>query len=141
LAAFFFLLYGGGGIGRALRRVLPGLDRAPPAWSHMLTGMTRRIERTSWAGGLLLGLALGLLPCGFLYAALAVAAAGGRPGWGALAMLAFGAGTVPSLIVVGFAGRLAGRAWHRAVAVVAPMLTLANAALLGVMGWQALVGA
>jgi len=141
LAALLFLLHGGGRLGRALRRFVPGLDRTPPALSRMLAGMTRRIDRTGWTGGLLLGLALGLLPCGFLYAALAVAAAGGSPEWGALAMLAFGAGTVPSLIIVGLAGRIAGRAWHRAIAVVAPMLTLANAALLAIMGWQALAGA
>jgi sulfite exporter TauE/SafE len=136
-AAVLLLLHGGGRIGRALRRVAPGLDRTPPAWSRLLAALTRRIDRTRWTGGLLLGLALGLLPCGFLYAALAVAAAGGGSAWGALAMLAFGAGTVPSLIAVG----LAGRAWHRAIAAAAPLLTLANAALLAIIGWQMLVAA
>ena len=42
-----------------------------------IAGITTRIDRTHWSGGLLLGLALGFLPCGILYAALAVAAAAG----------------------------------------------------------------
>lgn len=43
------------------------------------------------------GLATGLLPCGLVYAALALPVALGSPGQGALAMLAFGLGTVPAL--------------------------------------------
>lgn len=129
LAALTFLLHGGGRLGRPLRRFVPQLDRAPPAWTRLIARAVRRIDRTHWLGGLTLGLALGFLPCGFLYAALAVAAVGGGAGFGALAMLAFGAGTVPGLLAVG----LAGRAWQRALAVVAPFLMLFNAALLGAM--------
>src|SRR4051812_22817985 len=75
----------------------------------------------SWAGGLarlsqslldnpsparrfVLGTVLGLLPCGFLYGALAAAAAIRHPAGGALAMAAFGLGTVPSLFAVGIGG-------------------------------------
>jgi sulfite exporter TauE/SafE len=125
LAALMFLLHGGGWLGRLMRRFMPELDQAPPALVRLIKGATRGIDRTHWAGGL----ALGLLPCGFLYAALAVAAASASPGSGALAMLAFGAGTVPSLIAVG----LAGRTWHRAISAVAPLLMLFNAAVLGAM--------
>jgi sulfite exporter TauE/SafE len=126
LAALMFLLHGGGWLGRLMRRFVPGLDRAPPALVRLIKGATRRIDRTHWSGGL----ALGLLPCGFLYAALAVAAASADPGFGALAMLALGAGTVPSLIAVG----LAGRGLHCAIAAVAPVLMLFNAALLSAVG-------
>ena len=77
-----------------------------------------------------LGAALGFLPCGFLYAALAVAAAGRDPVAGALGMLAFGLGTVPTLLVVGIAGQLAGQRWQRQVAAWSPALMLMNAALL-----------
>jgi uncharacterized protein len=96
---------------------------------RIINNAARRIDRTHWTGGLVLGLALGLLPCGFLYAALAVAAASGGGGFGALAMLAFGAGTIPALIAVG----LAGRGLHRVIAAVAPALMLFNAALLTAM--------
>jgi uncharacterized protein len=130
VAALMFLLHGGGRLAVPLRRFVPRLDRAPPALVRMIGNAGRRIDRTHWSGGLALGLVLGLLPCGFLYAALAVAAASGGGGFGALAMLAFGAGTVPSLVAVG----LAGRGLHRIVARVAPALMLFNAALLSVMG-------
>jgi len=81
-------------------------------------------------GGFRLGLLLGLLPCGFLYAALAAAAATGSVVGGASAMAAFGAGTVPGLVVVGLTGRSLARRWRsRAVEAVA-LLFLLNAATL-----------
>ena len=130
LAALMFLLHAGGRLAGPLRRFLPRLDRAPPVLIHVIGQAARRVDRTHWTGGLVLGLALGFLPCGFLYAALAVAAASGGGSFGALAMLAFGAGTVPALVAVG----LAGRGLHRVVVAVAPALMLCNAALLSAMG-------
>ncbi len=55
----------------------------------------------------LFGMANGLLPCGLVYAALAVPVASGSAAVGAMAMAAFGLGTVPALtaLLVG-AGRL-----------------------------------
>lgn len=72
-------------------------------------------------GGFRLGLLLGLLPCGFLYAGLTAAAATGSALGGASAMAAFGAGTVPALVVVSLAGRAVLGRWR---AVAAPLLTL-----------------
>lgn len=46
------------------------------------------------------GVVNGLLPCGLVYVALAVPVAVGNPAWGALSMVAFGLGTVPTLSVV-----------------------------------------
>lgn len=63
-------------------------------------------------GGFRLGLLLGLLPCGLLYAALTAAAATGNALGGALAMLSFGAGTVPALAAVALAGRAALGRWR-----------------------------
>ena len=77
-----------------------------------------------------LGVCLGFLPCGLLYAALAIAMGTGHPGLGALAMVAFGLGTVPALIVVAVAGSSAGVRWGRFIAQVAPLAMLANAAFL-----------
>lgn len=51
-----------------------------------------------------LGIALGFLPCGLLYGALTAAAATGSAAAGALAMIAFTAGTVPALVAVGWGG-------------------------------------
>lgn len=49
-----------------------------------------------------LGALLGFLPCGLIYSMLAEAAASGSAAGGALVMLAFGAGTVPALLLVAF---------------------------------------
>jgi uncharacterized protein len=50
---------------------------------------------------LVLGLAWGLIPCGFLYAAQIKAAAAGNLWGGAVTMLAFGLGTLPSMLGIG----------------------------------------
>ncbi|HEY4636993.1 MAG TPA: sulfite exporter TauE/SafE family protein, partial [Burkholderiales bacterium] len=49
----------------------------------------------------LAGMLWGLLPCAMVYAALATATLAGGPAQGALAMLAFGAGTLPWLLGAG----------------------------------------
>jgi len=50
---------------------------------------------------LLVGLGLGFLPCGLVYAALVQAMATGAAAAGALSMLAFGAGTAAPLVAIG----------------------------------------
>jgi hypothetical protein len=139
--ALMFLVHAAGRLSPRLRRVLPVPDRAPAAWVRGIGRMAGWIDRTRPGGGYLLGVALGFLPCGFLYAALAVAAASTSAAGGALAMLSFGLGTVPALVVVGIAGRQAGRAWNGAVATAAPVLMAANAVLLGFMAWERFVAA
>ncbi len=82
------------------------------------------------ARGYLLGIVLGLLPCGFLYAALAAAAGSGSALHGALAMAAFATATVPALVIVSVAGTTVLRNWRsRAVTLTVP-IQLFNAALL-----------
>ncbi|MBV9824874.1 MAG: sulfite exporter TauE/SafE family protein [Alphaproteobacteria bacterium] len=80
-----------------------------------------------------LGLVLGLLPCGFLYTALAAATATQIPILGAAAMGAFGLGTLPSLLLVGCGGAVVAARWRvSAQRFVAPLL-LFNAAMLTTM--------
>jgi uncharacterized protein len=52
---------------------------------------------------LLLGIIWGLIPCGFLYTAQIKAAGTGNPWAGGLTMLAFGLGTLPTMLLVGIA--------------------------------------
>ena len=129
-------------LGHALARLVPGWrplpERAPPGWERLVRRVAVRVDRRHPGGGFLLGVALGLLPCGLLYAAVAAAGSAGSAAGGALAMLAFGLGTVPGLVAVGVAGQAAGRAWHRGVAIAAPVIMLANAALLGTLAWERL---
>lgn len=65
----------------------------------------RRIGKLLYAPGLknrfALGLALGFLPCGLIYAALLKAMSAGSALGGAMAMLAFGLGTSGALLVLG----------------------------------------
>ena len=103
-----------------------GLSAAPRFWSRSVAAMARMAGGNRFA----LGLALGFLPCGFLYAALTVAAAGQSAWAGGAGMLAFGLGTVPTLIAVGIAGQVAGRRWQARIARWSPALMVVNAVLL-----------
>jgi len=58
-----------------------------------------------WISRVLLGATMGLLPCGLVYAMLAVVATLPGPFHAALGMLIFGLGTLPSLSAVLLAGR------------------------------------
>jgi sulfite exporter TauE/SafE len=65
--------------------------------------------RGGLAGVFLLGLLWGWLPCGMVYAALALATATADPLRGAAVMLCFGLGTLPSMLGAGWlAGRIVG---------------------------------
>lgn len=68
---------------------------------------TARVPRGSLGRHWLLGMLWGWLPCGLSYSMLLVALAAADAAQGALLMLAFGAGTLPALMGVGLAGRLA----------------------------------
>lgn len=73
----------------------------------------------------LLGMLNGLLPCGMVYVALMNALLTGNQGSSALAMIAFGLGTLPSMIAVGFAaGKINGALRTKLNATVPYMLTL-----------------
>jgi hypothetical protein len=72
-------------------------------WKH-LEPVGRRWLPVRHAGqAFLLGLVWGWLPCGMVYAALAMALASGSAAGGAATMLAFGLGTLPTLLTVGLA--------------------------------------
>jgi sulfite exporter TauE/SafE len=90
---------------------------------------------TGWRGWLL-GVLLGFIPCGLLYAALAAAAASGDGLAAALAMLAFAAGTVPVLVAVGTVGHFALARWREPMLKWSPLLLAANAGMLGLMAWR-----
>ena len=64
------------------------------------------VAGSGFTARLLLGASMGLLPCGLVYAMLAVAAVQPTPFHAAAAMAAFGLGTLPALSAVLVAGRL-----------------------------------
>lgn len=106
-------------------------------WSRHVGGLARPLfANPTGARGYLLGLLLGFIPCGLLYGALAAASATGSVATGLFGMLAFAAGTLPSLLAVGLVGHLAGQRWRGAVLRYAPLLLLLNAGVLTALAWR-----
>jgi len=94
---------GGGGLARFEALGAPLWRLLQPSAARLLGARTLH---ATFAAGMLWG----WIPCGLVYGALAVAAFAGSPARGAAAMLAFGLGTLPNLLVIGVAAaRL--RAW------------------------------
>ncbi len=122
--------------------VIQGIQRAGIAWIRLprlavgpWAAAVSRVARP-FAGSPLgwrgygLGVVLGFIPCGLLYAALAIAAATASPVAGAFGMVALWAGTVPSLFAVGWIGQLGLRSWRAATVVLAPIVMILNGAIL-----------
>lgn len=85
-------------------QLLGGLERiGAKVWKLILPMAVRASSLPGGSGRLLLGLCWGLLPCGLVYSILLTAAATGAPLSGALVMLAFGFGTLPSMLGMSFA--------------------------------------
>lgn len=132
LAAAIFLAYAIFGSG-----LFRGAAAKESRWGRLLGNLARPMfARPTGMRGYTLGMMLGFLPCGLLYAALAVAAGSGGPAGGAAAMAAFVLGTVPGLIATGFAGHLAAGRWRRLATVAAPVLMSVNAVMLGLVAWR-----
>ena len=104
-----------------LPSVVNGLEAiGAPLWKR-LSPLTKRLLplRTPWHA-LVLGGLWGLMPCGLLYGALALAASAESPALGAETMAAFGLGTLPVMLTMSAVAqgvaRLLARAWVRRTA-------------------------
>lgn len=75
-----------------------------PEW--ITKRLSRLLPTHSLWSGYILGLLLGFLPCGLVYAALMAVASTGNIIESAFAMLAFAAGTMPMLMVIGLGGKI-----------------------------------
>jgi sulfite exporter TauE/SafE len=84
-----------------------------------------------------LGLLMGFLPCGLVYAALMKALGAATPLGGALTMLAFGLGTSVALVVVGLGSSAATRKLARWGTTISAITVLAMGVLLIVRGAMA----
>jgi hypothetical protein len=106
--------------GAARRLAQSGTDRTAPVLRGFQTpGLVRIQSRGRFSravsrlllaprGKFALGLTLGFLPCGLVYAALLKAVETAAPAAGALTMLAFGMGTAVALLSMGFVSSFAG---------------------------------
>jgi sulfite exporter TauE/SafE len=74
-----------------------------PLWKRLAPYAARFSPGASLPHAFAAGMLWGWLPCGFVYGALATAVFAGGPAQGAAAMAAFGAGTLPGLLLAGIA--------------------------------------
>ncbi|MDQ8165927.1 MAG: sulfite exporter TauE/SafE family protein [Gemmatimonadota bacterium] len=131
-AAFFAgLVLIGWGASRALALAGIRVPRLPSVGSGLvITRLLRRgADRSPMARAALLGAVAPLLPCGWLWAFVAPAAATGSPWQGAVVMAAFWAGTVPALAVVAIGAQRALGPARRLL----PAVTAAAMLLIGTM--------
>jgi sulfite exporter TauE/SafE len=94
------------GLGQVKPDLLPHIPLLHPVLqgslhNRLAAGMVKLSLHTKWWTPALLGMNWGLMPCGFLYASQIKAAATGSLGNGAITMLAFGLGTLPTMLGVG----------------------------------------
>jgi sulfite exporter TauE/SafE len=106
--------------GLAATGVLPGPSwfsrRGPCLVPSLFAALLRETRlRSVFLGGVMNG----LLPCGLVYAFLALAAGAGGPLQGGVTMLLFGLGTLPVLALVGCGARLLGRITRRTLSIAA----------------------
>jgi len=93
-------------VGLLMLGILPGWNLQEPgnhSWLRRihLQSVADLLQNRSREGAFYVGLLTPLLPCGILYAMVLKAAETGSAPSGGLTMLAFGAGTVPALLVTG----------------------------------------
>jgi sulfite exporter TauE/SafE len=114
---------------RARRHALP----CPvPGMLRALLGASR------WRDVYLLGVCTGFLPCGLVYAFLALAAASGTMWQGGLRMLVFGLGTAPLMLLAGWSGSLVQLSIRRRAIRIAACCVLATGLLSIARGVQTL---
>lgn len=117
------IVWGGASLMRALGARIP--NPAVPGFARRaMAGAVRAVHAQPPAlRALIVGLVTTLLPCGFLYAYVAVAAGTGSPLRGAIAMGVFWAGTLPVMAGLGLAaGRALGPLGRRLPVVTAAAL-------------------
>jgi sulfite exporter TauE/SafE len=116
--------------------VLFGLGPAFKGWrgfalpGRLLRPAGKLIASPSAGAKFLLGLLMGLLPCGLIYAALMRAIGAATPLGGALTMMAFGMGTSVALVVIGLGSSAATRKVARWGTTISAVTVLAMGAIL-----------
>ena len=103
-------------------------------WRRLQPAFGRLLPIRDFPGAVMAGAVWGWLPCGLVYSVLVTALASGGAASGALLMLAFGLGTLPNLLAMGWAAeRLRVLAANRTVKLAAG-LTVAGLGAWGLFG-------
>jgi uncharacterized protein len=135
LASAYFIL----AAARTLGWAVPAAEAPAGPFARIVSAFWRRsVALAGKLGSYPLGVALGFLPCGLIYGALAAAAASGSAMGGGLSMAAFALGTVPGLVAVGYGGSLLlGRSRRISRRAALPLLAL-NIAIAAAFAFKAL---
>ncbi|HTY86474.1 MAG TPA: sulfite exporter TauE/SafE family protein [Candidatus Acidoferrum sp.] len=102
--------------------------------TRLKKAMGAQLRQRSFASLATLGLLNGLLPCGLVYVAMAGAVSSGKAVAGAGYMAAFGLGTLPMLLAIGFLGKAFPAAWRLKLRGAIPVGVCLLAALLILRG-------
>lgn len=116
--------------GRVTLRI-PGLSRLTQGLQRIIADLLRERSLPSLFA---LGMANGLLPCGFVYVAMTAAAVTANPVSGSVFMVGFGLGTVPAMVGFSFFPRLASVQLRTKINAILPAFTLLVGVLLILRG-------
>jgi sulfite exporter TauE/SafE len=131
-------------------RTLAVVERAGQVlWNRIRPLTARFLPARRFGQALALGMLWGWLPCGLVYSVLATALVSGSAARGGLAMLVFGLGTLPNLLLAGvllsrfrrFAQALAVRVLSGLVVSGFGVYGLVNAGVFGGQLWRGAAGA
>lgn len=117
-----------------LRRISSRWSPAKRIHLFVRTRLSALFERQSLPALAGIGMLNGLLPCGLVYVALGTALTLGDPARAMIFLAGFGAGTIPALLGVGFAGKIVRGRGQRLLAIGLPIFTAALAILLILRG-------
>jgi len=138
LAAFLLLLAGLLFIASAFSLVFPKQFSnvsfgfcAMPAW--ITNALTRLLPQHSLLNGYVLGMILGFLPCGLVYAAIAAVMATGSIMQSFAGMFAFAVGTMPLLMLIGISGKLLLHQKYQWIKPLSALIMVANGMVLFAM--------
>lgn len=132
LAALMFAVVAVGGLGR----LSYGTGLASAMGARLGAVCRPLFDQPQGWRGLVIGLLLGFLPCGLLYAALGAAIASSDPLIAAMGMASFTLGTVPMLWLVAYLGAAAQRRWAGIARKAMPAVAAFNAVVLAWMAWR-----
>ena len=111
-----------------------------PAYNRVVQFMGRKLGQVTPKNIFFLGMILGLIPCGMVYAVLVKAVATGSLMSAALTMLVFGIGTFPALFFAGYFSHLLNHKYRAYIYKAAGLLILILGAMATVKGLQGLLG-
>ena len=101
-------------------------------WRALAPVRSRLLPVRGLGGAVRMGLLWGFLPCGLVYSALTLSLMSGSASAGAMTMLAFGAGTLPAVVLIGaLANRATSSAANQTVRRVAGLFILASGVAMG----------